>query len=211
MAEPASESASTPPASATSLSLLARVRDNDPDAWRRLVPLYSPLIFYWCQRLGLSREDAADTLQNVWQSVTGHIGRFDRAGGSFRGWLWTITRNKVYDQVRKERAAPAVATGGSAALQALHEFPEQEPSSYVEESTADGAGDVLRRALEMIRPDFGAHTWQAFWLATVEGQSAREIGEQLGMSLDAVYQAKARILRRLREELDGVLDDVVLK
>ena len=205
-----SEPASTPPGSGTSLSLLARVRANDADGWRRLVQLYSPLVYYWCQRMGLSREDAADTLQNVWQSVSGRIGHFERAGGAFRGWLWTITRNKVFDHFRKERGAPAVAAGGSSAAQALQEIPEEEPASFVEESATDGSGDVLRRALEMIRPDFAAHTWQAFWLATVDGRQAREIAEQLGMSLDAVYQAKTRILRRLREELEGVLDDVAL-
>jgi RNA polymerase sigma-70 factor (ECF subfamily) len=197
---------STPAASGTSLSLLELARSKDAEGWRRLVQLYSPLVFFWCQRAGLSREDAADALQDVWQAVAGHLGGFQRQrGGAFRGWLWTITRNKLHDHFRGQRGEPQ-GVGGSAAQQLLHEIPEQEPESYVADSAADGSGNVLRRALELIRADFEAHTWQAFWLATVEGLSAREIAERLGMSLDAVYQAKARVLRRLREELAGLLD-----
>jgi RNA polymerase sigma-70 factor (ECF subfamily) len=108
-------------------------------------------------------------------------------------------------------SAEPAAHGGSTAQQFLQEIPEQEPDSYLAESAADGSGNVLSRALDLVRTDFEAHTWQAFWLATVEGQSAREIAERLGMSLDAVYQAKARVLRRLREELSGLLDDATIE
>jgi RNA polymerase sigma-70 factor (ECF subfamily) len=204
-------SASTPQSSCTSLSLLARANLNEAEGWRSIVQLYSPLAFFWCQRAGLSREDAADVLQNVWQAVASHLGQFERQrDGAFRGWLWTITRNKLNDHFRHQRKEPHGA-GGSTAQQFLQEIPEQEPESYIAESSADGSGDVLRRALELIRADFEPHTWQAFWLATVEGEPARTIAERLQMSLDAVYQAKARVLRRLREELAGLQDEVFLE
>jgi RNA polymerase sigma-70 factor (ECF subfamily) len=208
MHPPQAQSFSSPPASGTSLSLLARVNLNEPQSWRTLVDLYSPLVFFWCRRAGLNREDAADVLQNVWQAVAGHLHQFvHERDGAFRGWLWTITRNKLNDYFRLHRA-PLQGAGGSTAYQLLQEIPEQEPESYVAESSAEGSGDVLRRALDLIRGDFEPHTWQAFWLAAVEGQPARAIAERLQMSLDAVYQAKARVLRRLREELAGLQDGV---
>lgn len=207
MPEPNSFSAASPPTSGTSLSLLDRAGGNDAEGWRRLVHLYSPLVFFWCQRAGLDREDAADLLQNVWAAVSSHLGQFQRQhSGAFRGWLWTITRNKLNDYFRSGREARAA--GGSTAQQFLQEIPELEPESYVADSSADGSGDVLRRALELIQADFEPHTWQAFWLATVEGQPARAIGEKLQMSLDSVYQAKARVLRRLREELAGLQEEI---
>lgn len=211
MPQPSRPPTSSPQPSGTSLSLLARANLNDAEGWRSIVQLYSPLVFFWCQRAGLNRDDAADILQNVWQAVAGHLGQFERQrDGAFRGWLWTITRNKLNDHFRRQGDEPK-GMGGSTAQHYLQEIPEHEPESYVAESAADGSGDVLRRALDLIRADFEPHTWQAFWLATVEGEPARAIAERLQMSLDAVYQAKARVLRRLREELAGLQDEVFLE
>lgn len=203
--------ASAPQSSGTSLSLLNRANLNEAQGWQSILDLYSPLVFFWCQKAGLCREDAADVLQNVWQAVASHLGQFERRrDGAFRGWLWTITRNKLNDHFRRQRDEPK-GVGGSTAQHYLQEIPEHEPESFVAESSADGSGDVLRRALELIRADFEPHTWQAFWLAAVDGEAARTIAERLQMSLDAVYQAKARVLRRLREELAGLQDEVFLE
>src|SRR5437588_9992509 len=91
------------PSTATSPSLLDRVKAGDAAAWERLVTLYAPLVFHWCRRWGLRDEDAADVFQDVFQSVAAHIATFhrDRRGDTFRGWLRTITRNKVHDYYRR--------------------------------------------------------------------------------------------------------------
>lgn len=204
-----SQTDSAPSDGGTSLSLLARAVQREAAAWERLVGLYSPLVFFWCRRSGLGPDDSADVLQNVWQAVAGHLARFERqSDGAFRGWLWTITRNKLHDHFRRQQRQPAGA-GGSTAQQLMSGIPEQEPESYLSASLADGSGDLLGRALEQIRHDFEPNSWQAFWLSAVEGQAARAIAERLQMSLDAVYQAKARILRRLREELAGLQDQLL--
>ena len=186
---------------ATSLSMLDRVQSNDAEAWRRLVHLYSPLIYSWCRRAGLKDADAADLMQEVWRSVAGHIGRFEKgAGGSFRGWLWTITRNKLRDYFRSNQGKPE-AVGGSEARERFQEVPEDEPS----DSTPDSQS-MLHRSLEMIRGDFEEHTWKAFWRTTVEGATAADVARELGMEIDAVYQAKSRVLRRLRDEMKDLID-----
>src|SRR5580698_9987695 len=84
---------------ATSASLLELVKADDAAAWERLVGLYAPLVFYWCRRWDLQETDTADVFQEVFLSVATHIGGFrkDQPGGTFRGWLRTITRNKVLD------------------------------------------------------------------------------------------------------------------
>src|SRR5436190_20536033 len=104
---PAPEEEETP--TATSLTLLERVRSADPDAWRRLVHLYSPLVFSWARRAGLGDPDAADLVQDVWQSVAASLDRFQRdaSTGTFRGWIWTIARNKLRDHSRKRHGEPA--------------------------------------------------------------------------------------------------------
>jgi RNA polymerase sigma-70 factor (ECF subfamily) len=190
----------------TSLTLLGRVRGNDEEAWRRLVFLYSPLVFSWCRRAGLRSEDAADLLQEVFASVARAIAGFDRReGGAFRAWLWTIARNKLHDHFRRLQGGPE-ATGGSDAQRLLLEVPDEMPGEPPDASDPGSAASLLRRALELVRGDFEPRTWEAFYRATVDGQPAGALASELGMSVAAVYQAKARVLRRLREELGSLLD-----
>src|SRR5436190_18671926 len=98
----------------TSLSLLDRVKTDDAEAWRKFVQLYSPLVYSWGRRSGLNADDTADLMQEVFRSVAGSIGRFrrERPGDTFRGWLWTIARNKLRDYYRNA-SDPPVAVGGS--------------------------------------------------------------------------------------------------
>jgi RNA polymerase sigma-70 factor (ECF subfamily) len=197
---PQDESANNQPATRTSLSLLDRVRANDGEAWRRFVRLYSPLVYSWAKRCGLQNQDAADVLQEVFHSVARNISRFHAdPTGSFRGWLWAITRNKVRDHFRAMETAPV---GGSEMQHRMQAIPDDEPESWSREGDCSRVG-LVNRAAELIRDDFEPHTWQAFWRLTVENHPARDIAADLGMTPDAVYQAKARVLRRLREELDG--------
>jgi RNA polymerase sigma-70 factor (ECF subfamily) len=182
------------------MSLVDRVQANDDAAWQRLVDLYGPLIFSWGCRGGLSGEDAADVMQEVFASVAQAIGRFDPAAeGRFRGWLWTITRNKIRDHHR--RATPqTVARGGDTALRELAQLPEQW-DDHASDATRNEVRSLHHRALELIRQDFQPQTWQAFWLSVVEERSSDEIASRLGLTANSVRQAKSRVLRRLRAEL----------
>lgn len=188
--------------SGTSLSLLERARVQDPEAWRRLVQLYSPLVFSRARRLGLGDADAADLVQEVWQAVAAALDRFrrDPQAGTFRGWLWAITRNKLNDHFRARRGK-AEAAGGTDARQLLDAVPEEEPA----DDGGEGHG-LLHRALELIRPEFEERTWRAFWGLTVDGRPAAEVGQELGMAANAVHQARFRVLRRLREEMAGLVE-----
>jgi RNA polymerase sigma-70 factor (ECF subfamily) len=190
----------------TSPSLLVRVQGNEAGAWERLVELYAPLVYHWCSRCDLSPEDTADVFQEVFRSVAEHIGTFrrDRAGDTFRGWLRTITRNKVRDHFRRLRDQPR-ARGGTDAQLRLQAVPEPELSD------ADPAEEgilhqQLRRALESIRGEFEERTWQAFWRVQMDGQATADVGAALGMNPAAVRKAKFRVLRRLREELGDLLE-----
>jgi RNA polymerase sigma-70 factor (ECF subfamily) len=189
--------------STTSLTLLDRVRAADPEAWKHLVHLYSPLVFSWARRAGLGDQDAADLVQEVWQSVAAALDRFrrDESGGTFRGWVWTIARNKVRDYFRDRQGEPAAA-GGTAARQVLETVPEQEPA----DDTGVDDHHLLHRALQLIRPEFEERTWQAFWAMTVDGRPAADVGAELGMAANAVHQAKFRVLRRLRQEMAGLIE-----
>jgi RNA polymerase sigma-70 factor, ECF subfamily len=149
----------------------------------------------------LQPNDAQDIVQEVFRTVCGKLGGFqrDRPSSSFRGWLWTITRNRVRLFFRKKNTQ-ANANGGSTAAQALAEIPElwqreDEPATGVETQL------LVRRALAAVKNDFAEATWQAFWCTAMEGRSATDVAAELGLTPSAVRQAKYRVLCRLREEL----------
>lgn len=193
--------------SATSRSLLERVRADDPAAWDRLVSLYAPLVLHWCRSRGLQEQDAADIFQEVFLSVATHIGDFrtQQPADTFRGWLRTITGNKVVDHFRRRQRDPA-GLGGSEAQDRLAVIPE--PLASEDGSVADQQAErgLFRRALDLVRGEFEPKTWQAFWKNAVEDRSAREVGDELGMSPGAVRVAKSRVLHRLRQELGDLME-----
>jgi RNA polymerase sigma-70 factor (ECF subfamily) len=194
--------AGTGPPSSTSTSLIEEVRARQPEAWKRLVHLYGPLVYRWCRQAGLQAADASDVVQEVFRAVAGGVANFRRVaeGDSFRGWLWTITRNKVRDHFRG-LAGCAGAVGGSQMQQQLAQLPQ--PDLSATEAPHDDHAELalVHRAMEAIRGEFEDSSWEAFWRMAVQGHSSAEIAEDLGMSKSAVRQAKYRVLRRLRREL----------
>ena len=201
-ANPDSVCASQTPGS-TSPSLLERVKAQDPAGWRRLVRLYGPLIYLWARRSGLQPADAGDVVQDVFGAVLGKLKEFrrERPGDSFRAWLFSITRNKVRDVFRGKRDH-AVARGGTDAHEQLHQFAAL-PGPCDDPPPVSGDGVALRAA-ELIRGEFAANTYRAFWRTAIDGQKAAAVADELDMSVPAVSQAKYRVLRRLRQELAGM-------
>lgn len=189
----------------TSLTLLARVQADDPAAWERFVELYAPLVHHWCRRADLAAESAADVFQEVFQSVSQHIGAFrrDRPGDTLRGWLRTITANKIRDLHRRGAHEPA-ARGGTTARLVLQEVADPRGEEDAEETGV--LRRSIRRALEWIRGDFEPATWQAFWQTQIEERSPGEVAQALNMTPAAVRKAKYRVLQRLREELEGLVE-----
>lgn len=197
-----SQSGASKPSSISS-TLLDQLRARRPEAWQRLVELYGPVIYRWCRRSSLAAEDAADVVQEVLTAVMVHLPTFrrDRPQDTFRGWLATITRNKVREYYRR-RYGKALARGGSTAQRQMAEMPElPEPVEEGIQSDADSAACLSRRALELIRAEFEARTWEAFWRVSVGGQSPADVAADLGISVAAVYKAKSRILGRFRQVL----------
>jgi RNA polymerase sigma-70 factor (ECF subfamily) len=178
----------------TTANFLKGVQARDADAWWRLAHLYGPLVYGWCRRQGLQPSDCEDIVQEVFVTVVARVGDFERrpAGGTFRGWLWQITRHKLGDWLRRQQAR-ARPLDDLAAPSTIAPPPAA--------ATDAPAGDLLHRALELIRPEFEPASWQAFWSVAVEGHKPADVAADLGLSPNAVYIAKSRILSRLRAVL----------
>ena len=197
-------SAAAEPSSISS-TLLDQIRARRPEAWRRLVELYGPLVYRWSRQLGVGNADAADVVQEVFCAVGIQVAEFrrDRPDDSFGGWLRTITRNKVCDYFRRRQGRPD-AEGGTNAYRRLLDLAEISESSTATEPLQTDSR-FPQRLLDLIRVEFENRTWEVFQRIVVEGQSPAEVAAALGLRLPAVYKAKSRVLRRLREELRDLL------
>jgi RNA polymerase sigma-70 factor (ECF subfamily) len=177
----------------TSASLLLSLRRPDePDAWSRFVRLYSPGLYAWARRLGLQHADAVDLVQDVFATLVRKLPEFTYDGGkSFRGWLWTVTRNKWREKCRR-RALPLEP---AAALDRLA-GPADEP--FWE---AEFRQHLVRQILPVFEHDFPPEVWRAFWAHVAEGKPAPQVAAEQGLPQRAVYSAKVRVLARLHQEL----------
>jgi RNA polymerase sigma-70 factor (ECF subfamily) len=185
----------------TPVSLLERVRSpGEQLAWSRFVEMYTPLLYYWTCRMGLQESDAADLVQEVFAILVAKLPEFvyDR-NKSFRGWLRTILHNKWRDKQRRLAAEPTLQTGSAL----VNEASPVETESFWE---IEYRQQLVGRALELMQTEFQPTTWRACWEVVVSGRSASEVASELGISVDSVYAAKSRVLRRLRKELEGLLD-----
>lgn len=192
---------------ATRPSLLLRIRNSgDQAAWQQFVEIYGPLIHGYCRHHGLQDSDAADLVQEVLQSVARAIDKldYDPRRGAFRGWLFTITRNKMRDFLgREQRQVRGSGDSG------IREVLVQQPSQQSEQETWNEHHKwrLFTWAAERIRGDFQHATWQAFWQTAVENTRANEVAKQLGISVGAVYIGKSRVLARLKEQLQNIEDE----
>jgi RNA polymerase sigma-70 factor (ECF subfamily) len=184
----------------TPVSLLERLRQAPADdAWGRFVDLYSPLLLTWAQRLELDDHDVADLVQEVFATLVEHLPRFTYDPDlSFRAWLKTVLLNCW----RKHRARQAPVRVASEEV--LATLAESDPRLELEED--EYRRHVVARALALMQRDFDPSTWRACWEFVVNDRPALEVGAELGVSVNAVYLAKSRVLRRLRTELKGLID-----
>ncbi len=195
-------------APATRPSLLVRIRDRaDHQAWTQFTERYVPLVYGFARKHGLQDADAADLTQEVLRSVSSTIPHwdYDPQRGSFRGWLFTVVRNKLRN-FAAARARMAQGTGDTAFQSLLELQPETDEAAQWEEEYQTR---LLHWAAEQVRGEVEESTWQAFWRTGILGQEGKQVADELGMSVAAVYLAKSRVMKRLKErarEFDA--DDV---
>ena len=185
-------------------SLLVRVRDHDDsDAWRQFVEAYTPLIVCFAMKRGLQEADAADLAQEVMQKVAHGITRFeyDPQRGTFRSWLYRITRNALADHV--ESAQRQIQATGD---ECNHELLKLETGDDQLEQhwESEHAAHMMQWAMRKLKADFAPNTIAAFERSVLGEEKVADVAKDLGLSVGAVYIAKSRALVRLREIMQEV-------
>jgi RNA polymerase sigma-70 factor (ECF subfamily) len=184
----------------TPASLLLRLQvRTDQEAWRRFVRLYAPLLYAWARRLGFSPDDATDRVQDTFLLLAVKLPEFEYDDrGRFRGWLWTVFLNRCREARRR---GDVLSTATYTPMDQL-----AGNDTIAESVEAEFRGQLVRSSLELMRAEFPETTWQAFWRYVALGEAPAEVAGDLGVSVDLVYQAKTRVLRRLRQAFAGLLD-----
>ena len=192
--------------SSTCPSLLRRIHQDDDTGWEQFVRLYTPLVTYWIsQDPVLTGSDVPGVNQEVFLSVHNSIGEFERfKTGSLRSWLRAITNNHIADWKRRDRNQ-----NGTAGM-----VPSVEVSSHETDSDSETEVSAERRvlfesAMRLLADHFEPTSRNAFLLMTLESASADEVSQRLGISKAAVWQACYRIRKKLREELEGLSEDLL--
>ena len=181
-------------------SLLVRLREvDDAPAWTEFVAIYESAIYRYARHKGLQGADAEDVTQAVLEAVYNRIDRWDadKARGSFRVWLFRVTRNLAAKAWNDWRRNP-VRASGSMAEPLLAEIPEpsEEEKSIFE---LEYRRSLFHWAAEKVRDDVQEATWTAFRMTAVDGVTPKDAAGQLGISVASVYTAKCRVLSRIRE------------
>jgi RNA polymerase sigma-70 factor (ECF subfamily) len=190
----------------TSVSLLDRLAGAPTDDnWRQLDDLYRPLLCAWMGRTGVLASDVDDLVQDVLLVVFLKIDGFERRGhGAFRAWLRTILAHKVRDYFRGKKYLPT-ATGDSGFLRRLDEL-ESPDSALSQLWDFEHDEHVAAALLQRVQGDFAPVTWEAFCRHVMDGETAVDVAKALDLSLNSVLLAKSRVLKRVRQELAGLVD-----
>lgn len=189
---------------ATPVSLLERLRrQSDESAWKRLFALYTPLVRRWLCQLGVPEADLDDLQQDVLGVVVRELPHFEHNAqrGAFRRWLRLIAVNRLRGYWRGRKHA----VDGPDDHPPLDELVD--PASDLSRRWDQEHNEfVARRLLELLEPEFTPSTWQAFRRQVLDGLKAAAVADELGTTPNAVLIAKSRVLRRLRQEVQGLLD-----
>lgn len=191
----------------TQPSLLVRLKDaHDREAWERFVDLYAPLVYAFVRKRGLQDADAADLTQDVLRQVASAAKSliYDPRRGSFRGWLFTVVRNRLTDHWRAA-ARDVRGSGDSSQWQQASEQLVTESDSA--EWDAAYERQLLECAAQQVHGDFTEATWSAFWQTAVEGREGKVVAGELGLTVAAVYLAKGRVMARLKEQVRWLLGE----
>ncbi len=171
--------------------------------WREFVDRYGELIRAFARREDLQPADCDDVVQEVLLALTRTMPGFtyDRARGKFRSYLKTVTLHAIFKKRSKHR--------GEVNLQHIEEATRlAETDEAVERNwELEWRNYHVRLAMRTIRIEFNQADYEAFERYAVGGEGAQTVAEQLEMSLNQVYQAKSRVLKRLTKLVEAQVED----
>jgi RNA polymerase sigma-70 factor (ECF subfamily) len=180
------------------LTLVAAAKGGNLQAFEVLVERHEQRIFFVARRMTGTREDAEDVVQQTFQKVFTHLGRFEERS-SFSTWLTRIGINEALMLLRKRRGLREMFIddlSGNEETTTVPEVPDSSPDPEVSYSQRE-----RERILSSSLDKLSHGTRRAIQLRELDGRSTEETARIMGISVGAV---KARVFqgkRRLRQKL----------
>ena len=182
----------------TRFSLIGRLHDpTDSEAWAEFVQIYQPMIQRIAQRRGLQYADAAEVTQDVLARIANSIHRWnpDSERGSFRGWLYRMTRNLTIDHIRRNKSQNNGGLEAHFDINQIAEPSEQDSREFQIEYERQ----LFNWAAAQVQSSFKPLNWPAFWLTTVDGVSIDTAARRLKIPKGKIYVARSRVMARIAE------------
>ena len=190
----------------TTTQILSDLQQKKETAWEQFCRIFSPVVEAFARQMGLRPSEAEDAAQETLMAFCQAVqaGRYDRQQGQLSSWLFGFARRIVLKTQRQQGRH----LGQSASPESLEKL-SNDPTIHLTWET-QWQRIVLGRCLERVRQESDAKVFAAFTQYALQDRSADEVARQLGISRNAVYIAKHRILSRLRE-LEGQLQEFELE
>ncbi|MCC9600127.1 sigma-70 family RNA polymerase sigma factor [Stieleria sp. JC731] len=182
-------------------SLIVRLPDHgDQAAWWAFVEIYEPFLRHFSRRRGVPESHVNDAVQQILIAIAKSVEGFqdDGKAASFRRWLGTVARHEVIKYMTKMRRH-GVPAGGTETLRSLESIADQSELSYQYEH------ELIVWAASKVRGEFSESSWQAFWQTVICQRSVDAVAREFDLSRGAIYMARARILKRIRAQIEEVM------
>jgi RNA polymerase sigma-70 factor, ECF subfamily len=179
----------------TDEDLLTAARAGDRVALERLLDRHQSSVYRFGVKMCREEEDAKDVLQETLFAAARHLPDF-RGGSSMSTWLYTIARSFCIKKRRTSKFAPqrieSLEAQGEAAAEVADggRGPEE-----------DAAGHELRVVLDEAIASLEPMYREVLVLRDVEGLSASEVAEVMGLSVEAVKSRLHRARVAVRERV----------
>ncbi|HEY2342635.1 MAG TPA: sigma-70 family RNA polymerase sigma factor [Chthoniobacteraceae bacterium] len=201
--DPSIPAESSPDAAARDLLWMERVKGGDTEAFRELIEVHQYRIIGTISKMLGDESEAEDLAQQVFVRVWKSAARYEPTA-KFTTWLYTITRNLVFNELRRRRRHVA---------QPLNETPSDDdrPSLQIADATAKSPDTSMldaemQAAIQAAIDELPETQRMAVILRRYDEVSYEEMGEILGLSVPAVKSVLFRARTELREKLRKYLD-----
>lgn len=190
----------------TRRSLIARLHDwQDQRSWDEFYRTYWRLIYAVATQAGLRDDEAWDTVQETILTIAkqSRTGGYDPQKGSFKKWLWHITRWRIKDRLAQRTPENAPPRGDAPThIPDTEDLPDLNSESFERVWEREWQRNLIKAATERVKMQVNPKQFQIFDYCVLRGMSTTDVRRKLGVSLAQVYLARHRVSALLRKEIE---------
>lgn len=191
----------------TRQTLIQRAKDqSDEEAWKEFISFYKMFIYYLLNRMNVSLNEMDDLVQEILLTLWKKLESYESSKAKFRTWLSTVIRNTTINYLKQNSSYKTRKEEFKSSLDAMNSYSEPEMDKIVER---EWKVYLTNLAMERIKKVFSGHALEAF-KSGMEGISAEDVADKLGITVDSVYTLRGRVKKRFVREIRFLMDELEL-